>query len=252
MRRADVPDPSASPPSAIVADHPNLLLAVGRLRRLQWLWAVLFAALGGLALASAGLERPLVPLTWIAIAALLVRRPEPLLLALVASAWGLSMVFLVPGVRLVLGGDPISRLFSTGAIELIAMAVVRILLLVTAWNQFLFYRLLYGTQGAAGLDPSLAPIPAVLPNPSDRTAISARMIGFLALMASLASVPLAGATAGLSFLSLAYGGSVLAVGLGLGSAFVPTHRRTMALWGVGLGCAALLATLLIGRALYAG
>jgi hypothetical protein len=162
------------------------------------------------------------------------------------------MVFLVPGVRLILGGDPISRLFSSGTVELVAMAVVRILLLVTAWNQFMFYRLLYGTEGAAGLDASLPAIPAVLPNPSDRTAISARFLGFLALMASLASVPLAGATAGLSFLSVAYGGSVLAVGLGLGSAFVPTRRRTMALWGVGLGCAALLAALLVGRALYSG
>ncbi len=238
--------------ASLPADHPNLLLAVGRLRRLQWLWAVLFGALGGLALASTGLRQPLIPLTWITIAALLVIRPEPILLALVASAWGLSMVFLVPGVRLVLGGDPISRLFSAGALELAAMAVVRILLLVTAWNQFLFYRLLYGTEGAAGLDPSLAPIPAVLPNPSDRTAISARLLGFLALMASLASVPLAGAEAGLSFLAFAHGGSVLAIGLGLGSAFVRTRRRTMAVWGVGLGSAALLSALLIGKALYAG
>ena len=240
---------AVSPPAA---DHPNLLVAVGRLRRLQWMWAVLFGALGGLALASAGLHQPLIPLTWITIAALLVLRPEPLFLALVASAWGLSMVFLVPGVRLMLGGDPISRLFASGTVELVAMAIVRILLLVTAWNQFLFYRLLYGTQGAAGLDPSLAPVPAVLPNPSDRTAITARLLGFLALMASLASVPLAGGAAGLSSLSLAYGGSVLSVGLGLGSALVPTRRRTMALWGVGLGCAAMLAALLIGRALYAG
>ena len=151
-----------------------------------------------------------------------------------------------------LGGDPISRLFTAGTLELVATVVVRILLLITAWNQFHFYRLLYGTEGAAGLDPSMSPIPAVLPNPSDRAAITARLLGFLALMASLASVPLADASAGLSFLALAYGGSVLAVGLGLGSAFVPTHRRTMALWGVGLGCVALLAALLVGRALYPG
>jgi len=239
-------------PASLPADHPSFLLAVGRLRRLQWLWAALFGALGGVALASTGLRQPLIPLTWITIAVLLVIRPEPLLLALVASTWGLSMVFLIPGVRLALGGDPISRLFTAGTLELVATVVVRILLLITAWNQFHFYRLLYGTEGAAGLDPSMSPIPAVLPNPSDRAAITARLLGFLALMASLASVPLADASAGLSFLALAYGGSVLAVGLGLGSAFVPTHRRTMALWGVGLGCVALLAALLVGRALYPG
>ena len=234
------------------ADHPNLLLAVGRLRRLQWLWAILFGALGGLALASGGLRQPLLPLAWITIAILLVIRPEPLILALVAAAWGLSMIFLIPGAQLVLGGDPISRLLSTGVLETVAMAVVRILLLISAWNQFLFYRLLYGTEGAAGLDPSLPPVPAVLPNPSDRTAVVARLSGFFGVIASLAGVPLADTTTGASFLALAYGGAVLAVGLGLGSAFLPTRRRAMALWGVGLGCAALLLALLIGRALYPG
>jgi hypothetical protein len=226
------------------------VLAVGRLRRLERLWAVLFGALWALALASSGWRQPILPLVWIAIAFLLIIRTEPILLALVAAAWGLSMVFLVPGARLVLGGDPVLRLFSTGVVELLAMTIVRILLLVTAWNQFLLYRLLYGTEGGSGLDPSMPPIPTVLPNPSDRTAVLARLLGFLATMASLASVPLAGSPAGPSMLALAYGGSVFAVGLGLGSAFVPTHRRAMALWGVGLGCAALLALLLVGRALY--
>jgi len=245
-----VPDPVASAPSAPTIDHPNLLLAVGRLRRLQVAWAILFAGLGGLALASGGLTQPMVPLTWIIIAVLLLSRPEPLFLALVSAAWGLSMIFLVPGARLVLGGDPISRIFATDVAETLAMAVVRLVLLIAAWNQFLFYRLLYGTEGAAGLDPSLAPVPPVLPNSSDGTAILARLAGFVAVMASLASVPLADSAAGALLLGLSYGGTTLAVGLGLGSAFVPTQRRSIALWGVALGCAGLVLALLIGRALY--
>ena len=242
----------ASAPSAPPVDHPNLLLAVSRLRRMQIAWAILFAGLGGLALASGGLAQPIVPLTWIIIAVLLMARPEPLILALVSAAWGLSMIFLVPGARLALGGDPISRIFATDVVETLAIAVVRLVLLVAAWNQFLFYRLLYGTEGAAGLDPSLPPIPAVLANPGDRTAILARLAGFLAVMASLASVPLVDSPAGALLLGLAYSSAVLAVGLGLGSAFVPTRRRAVALTGIGFGCAALVAALLIGRALYPG
>jgi hypothetical protein len=72
----------ASPP----LDHPNLLLAVGRLRRFQWVWAVLFAGLGGLALASSGIRQPFLPLTWITIAAILVAGPQPIS-CLVAVAW---------------------------------------------------------------------------------------------------------------------------------------------------------------------
>jgi hypothetical protein len=50
----------------------------------------------------------------------------------------------------------------------------------------------------------------------------------------------------------AYGAAVFAVGLGLGAAFVPTDRRGMALTGAVLGCLALLAALLVGRALGPG
>jgi hypothetical protein len=229
-------------------DHPNLRLAVGRLRRLQWVWAVLFAGLGGLALASSGFYQPFLPLTWIALAALLVTRPQPILLSLVAVAWGFSLLFLIPGVAQAVGTDPITRLLGGGTVEVAALAIVRVILLMTAWNQFLFYRLLYGTQGAHGLDPSLAPIPAVIANPSDRVAVWSRLLGFLGLMASLLSIPLAGATARGAMLGASYAGSVFAVGLGLGAAFVPTSRRAMALTGVFLGCLALLAALLVGRA----
>jgi hypothetical protein len=238
-----------APSAAAPVDHPNLILAVGRLRRLQWIWALLFAGLGGLALASTRFTEPFLPLTWITIAALLVPTPQPIFLSLVAVAWGFSLIFLVPGIAQTLGTDPITRLLGSGAVEIAASAIVRLILLVTAWNQFLFYRLLYGTQGAAGLDPSLAPIPSVIPNPSDRVAVWARLLGFLGLMAAVLSVPLSSASLRLAVLGAAYSGAVFAVGLGLGAAFVPTTRRSMALTGVALGCASLLAALLVGRTL---
>lgn len=239
-------------PAMTTVDHPNLLLAIGRLRRMQWVWAVLFAGLGGLALASTGLDQPFLPLTWIAIAAILVAAPQPIYLSLVAVAWGFSLIFLIPGISQTIGADPITRLLGGGPVEVVALAVVRLVLLVTAWNQFIFYRLLYGTQGAAGLEPSLAPIPSVIPNPSDRVAVWARLVGFLGLMAAVAAIPLSSATLRVNLLGAAYGGAVFAVGLGLGAAFVPTDRRGMALTGAVLGCLALLAALLVGRALGPG
>lgn len=240
------------PPAPIPADHPNLALAVGRLRRLQWLWAALCATLGALALAGVGLRQPILGIVWITIAGLLAWRVQPILLALLAVAWGFSMILLVPGVQDLLGADPISRLFGGSTIEVLVLALVRILLLVTAWNQFLFYRMLYGTSGAAGLDESLPAIPAVIPNPSDIVAHLARLIGFLGVIAALAAVPLSGAPLAIHLLPLAYGLSVFAVGLGLGAAFTPTTRRTSALIGVGLGCLAILVALLVGRALFSG
>lgn len=249
-RKADSRPVGPTAPPAAAADHPNLLQAVGRLRRLQWLWAALFAALGGLTLAATRGTWPMLPLIWLAIAALLAGGPQPLALALVAVAWGTSMIFLVPGVQAVLGGDPITSLLSGGAVEVAAQAIVRFLLLVTAWNQFLFYRMLYGTSAASGLDARLAPIPEVLKNPSDATALWSRVIGFAGVLSALTAVPLSGSGAGRIVLGLSYGCAVFAIGLGLGSAFVPTQRRGMALAGVVLGVGAMVTTLVVGRALY--
>jgi hypothetical protein len=226
-------------------------MAVGRLRRMQWVWAALLAGLGGLALADTGLKQPFLPLTWITIAALLAAGPQPLYLALVAVAWGFSLIFLIPGIAQTLGSDPITRLLGEGVVEGAAVAVVRVILLITAWNQFLFYRLLYGTQGAAGLDPSLPAIPPVIGNPADRVAVWARLLGFLGVMAAVVAIPISSQALRVNLLGASYCGAVFGVGLGLGAAFVPTQRRTMALTGVALGCLSLLAGLLVARALVA-
>ena len=235
------------PSSAAPADHPNLLVAVERLRRIQWVWAAVFALLGALALAAPA--QPFLPLTWAAIAVLLAIRPQPIFLSLVAVAWGLSLIFLVPGLPEAIGSDPVNRIFAGGPVEIVALAIVRLVLLITAWNQFLLFRLLYGTEEATGLDPSLPRIPPVTPNPSDRVAVWARLAGFLGLMAAVVAVPLSRGGWSAPLLGAAYSGAVFAVGLGLGAAFVPTHRRGMALTGVALGCLALLAALLVGRGL---
>jgi hypothetical protein len=83
-------------------------------------------------------------------------------------------------------------------------------------------------------------------------AVWARWLGFLGLMAAVVAIPLSGAMVRANLLAAAYSGAVFAVGLGLGAAFVPTHRRGMALTGVALGCLSLLAALLVGRALGVG
>lgn len=240
------------PPVPIAADHPNLTLALGRLRRLQWLWAALCGALGALALAGVGWRQPFPGFVWLVIAGLLVWRVQPILLALLAVAWGFSLILLVPGVQALIGADPITRLFGGSTVEILVLGLVRLLLLVTAWNQFLFYRMLYGTAGASGLDESLPAIPSVILNPSDSVAHLARLIGFLAVIAALAAIPLSAQPIAVQLLSLTFGLSIFAVGLGLGAAFTPTTRRTSALIGVGLGCLALLLALLIGRALFPG
>ncbi|HET7011880.1 MAG TPA: hypothetical protein VFI11_13970 [Anaerolineales bacterium] len=229
-------------------DHPNLLAAAARLRRLQWVWGLLAASLGGLALAGGGLARFGVALGWIILAALLVSRPQPLLLACVAVAFGFSLIFLIPGVDLVLGPDPLLDLLGGGLVGLIGMALVRVVLMATAWNQLFFYRLLYGTAGMSGLSPDLPVLPEVIANLSDRAAWVARLSGFVGLLLTLAAVPLRQSPALGQVLSVAYSLSVFAVGLGLGAAFSPTQRRSVALAGVALGMTTLVLSLLVGRA----
>ena len=235
-------------PVPLSTDHPNLQAASARLRRLQWVWGLLAAGLGGLGLATGGLERAGVTLGWIVLAALLVTQAQPIWLACVAVAFGFSLIFLIPGVDLVLGPDPLLALFGGGVVGILGMGLVRIVLMATAWNQLFFYRLLYGTAAMAGNDPDFPILPEVIVNISDRAAWAGRLTGFLGLLLVFVAVPLRQHPLLVHVISLAYSFSVFAVGLGLGAAFSPTHRRSVALAGVALGMTTLVLALLVGRA----
>jgi hypothetical protein len=234
-------------PKALPPDDPNLLIAANRLRSILRAWAVFFAIIGVVTLSVSFKSHPTASLPWLITAYLLVRGDQPSFLALAAVQWGLSLIILIPGTNEVFGFDLISFFMEGGSIEKIASTVVRLVLMVTLWNQFLFYRLLYGTADMGGLSESLAPLPEIIRNRSDSLAWIARFLGLLGILVSLAAIPLqrivwAGHTLGISFTI-----ALFAIGLGIGAAFSPTKRRTAALTGLGLGGLAFLGTLIIAR-----
>lgn len=228
-------------PATLSPADPNLQAAVGRLRRTQWAWAALLAALAALALASApsGVH-PLSALPWAAAAVLLALGPQPALLALVALLWALSLAALTPAARAALGPDPLGLIFGGGGIELVALAGVRLLLAVAAWNQFLFYRMLYGTAQASGLDPALPIVPEVVRNRSDSLALASMALGGLGLLSAWVGAAMLPASASAGARALGAGAAAFALGLGMGAAFSPTRRRGAALAGAGLGALAFL------------
>lgn len=221
-------------PHPLPPDHPNLLRAAQRLRRILLAWAFLFLGMSVLtALAQTG-RAAVSSLVWLAAAALLTLSPQPAYLGLVAVLWGFSLVGLNPQINQALAIDPIALLLNTDTTQQLALAIVRIVLLVMAWNQFLFYRMLYGTQDTAGLDPGLPAIPIVIPRGTDRLARAALGLAVIGMLGFLAAFLAQGRWAGLP-LSLAAGMATLAAGLGLGSAFSPTSRRATALAAIALG-----------------
>jgi hypothetical protein len=232
----------------LLPEDPNLRQAALRMRRTLWIWAALAAGMGILSAAPAGGGALVPALGWLAAAALMALLPQPALLALNAALWALSLLAWIPGVGAALGNDPLTVLLQPGAFESLGLAVVRLLLAATAWNQFLFYRMLYGTGRAAGLDADLPPIPEVIRNLSNRLAVAARALGAAALaVASISwAAPLslrpAGVQAGVVLASFA-------LGLGLGAAFSPTQRRAAALLGVGLAGIAIVVALAAGTTL---
>ncbi len=234
--------------TGLTSEHPNLRHAATRLRRTLWIWAALAAGMGLITAAPAGGAELVPALGWLAAAALMALFAQPVLLALTAVQWVLSLVAWIPGVARVAGADALTTLLQPGAFESAGLAIVRLLLAITAWNQFLFYRMLYGTGLAAGLDPNLPPIPEVVPNRTDAWALASRLLGGVALVAALAALGLSTPSrliviqAGLLLASLA-------LGLGLGAAFSPTTRRGAALLGAGFGGVGFVLALAAGAAL---
>jgi hypothetical protein len=229
----------------LTSEHPNLLHAATRLRRTLWIWAALAAGMGLLTAAPAGGGELVPAIGWFVAAMLMALFAQPVLLALTAVQWALSLVAWIPGVARVTGGDALTTLLQPGAFESAGLAIVRVLLAVTAWNQFLFYRMLYGTGKAAGLDPNLPPIPEVVANRTDAWALASRLLGAVAIVAALAALGMSTPSrliviqAGLLLASLA-------LGLGLGAAFSPTTRRGAALLGAGLGGVGFVLALAVG------
>jgi hypothetical protein len=233
----------------LAEDNPNLLMARRRLLRTQRLWALLLGAMGVLSYGLLRFHFPLAFLPWVVAAVLVALKAEPIALALTGLLWGLSLANLNPGVAALLGPDPLTLLFGSGTLELIVIVLIRLVIVVTALNQFFMYRMLYGTEGMSGLDPDLADIPMVISNRSNAYALISRALGILSLAGNLAAAALMETNLGLQVLGLSVACGVFAIGLGLGSAFSPTQRRGAALMGIGFGAVAYLMAIAIGRVL---
>jgi len=230
-------------------DDPNLQQASHRLQRTLRIWSLLFAAMGLLLFGTLRAQYPTASFIWFGSAAMLLFSRQPVLLALVAIQWGMSLITLIPGVAQITGPDPLSYLFDTGTLETLVLVGVRLVMVVTAVNQFLFYRMLYGTESIRDLHPDLAPIPEMIPNRTGQIAITGRLLGFLGILLTLLSVPMASRGMNTDFLNLALGSSTIAMGFGLGAAFSPTTYRGTALTAVVLGGFAFMLTILIARIL---
>ena len=235
-------------PDTLPPDHPNLVHATARLRRNLWVWAGLFLAMAGLVYATLGPAHLLRVAPWLAAAILLALGRQPAYLALVSIFWGLTLINLVPGSEAALGANPLAASLGSEPLEILGYAIIQAIMMVTSWNQFMFYRMLYGTQGATGLDPDSPLIPEVIPNRTDRLAWSARLLGVASLIAAISAIPLA-RTGGFAWaVEAGLGLSVFAIGLGLGSAYSPTRKRSRALVGILLGAVGFAICLAVNQA----
>lgn len=228
-----------SMPKTLSTRDPNLLASVGRLRRAQQLWGVLLIALGVLTELAATSAHPVAGLPFIAIGLLAFRWAEPALLATVATLVAFSIVPTINPRITILGPDPLTSVASLSLVELVAYVIGKSLIVLTAANQFFLYRFLYGSEQATSDDPTQAIIPPMVPNRTDGLARWARALALTGLAGAVAALALSAVgPAGFTPQLLAeIAGSlvVVAVGLGLGSAFSPTDERQAALTGVGLG-----------------
>lgn len=196
------------------------------------------------------LTHPFSALPWTVALVLLAFGRQPAYLALLTLLWGLSLIRLVPGIAVVFGADPLNGLFGGSVIEMIALVIARLLLMITAWNQFMFYRLLYGTAGASGLSSDLPPIPEIIPNHSRRLAWWGRLVGFLALLLVLTALSLNSSQWSTWLVQAAFEGAILALGLGLGAAFSPIKQRGVAIGAIGLGVFAFWGAIGAGRIMF--
>ncbi len=228
---------------------PNLQQATGRLQRIEWIWAALFLGMAILTWFTLGQSFPLNPIPWLITALIMTVSTQPAALAMVAVIWVLSLISIMPGFALVFGPDPISEVFSGGTIEVIGRAAIRVILAITAWNQFMLYRMLYGTKGASGLPENAADIPEMIPNRTRWYALGSLATGLVGVLAGLVSLLPALNQSSLLLVQSAYNFSLLAIGAGLGVSFSPTKHRRIALIGLLAGAVAFIAAMAAGSLL---
>ena len=234
-------------PKALPLDHPNILLAANRFRRIAYAWAGLSFIIGLTTFRMLGASFPFAAIPWFICALLLVSIQQPSSLAFVAVLWGTSILHLLPGMSALVGPDPLTVMFDISTIEKITFAVVRILLLLMAWNQFMFYRMLYGTGRFSGLPEDFPAIPEVILNRNDSLARIALAGGIIALLAVWGAGLIANERLALHLIAIAYICVILSIGLGLGAIYSPTNRRKNALSAIGLGLLSFLSMLLVAR-----
>lgn len=237
-------------PDTLPPETPNLRVAVGRLRRTLWVWAALFAALAGLqwfALQRAPDPVALIDALGLLLVALVIALDaQPAYLALVAVVWGVSLVRLLPGVAAAFGPDVLVALVGDSLLEQLAAAIARLLLMITAWNQFMLFRLLYGTAQFHGTDPQAPIIPEVIRNRAPRLAAAGRWMAAAALALALGAIPLVDPAARAILLHSALLLATVALGLGVGAAFSPLPRRAPAMQTIVMASAAYVLALLVG------
>jgi hypothetical protein len=226
-------------PRTLSVKDPNLIAAVARLQRTQQLWGVLMIALGIVTEFAATSAHPIAGLAFIAVGLLAFRWAEPALLATIATVIAFSIVPTINPRLTILGPDPLRQVAALSLLELTALIVGKGLIVLTTANQFFVYRFLYGTARASSEDPSLALIPAMVPNRTNGLARSARWMGLISLVLALvaAGFLLVAPDAFQTQLLAEASGTlaVMAIGLGLGCAFSPTDERLPALASLGLG-----------------
>ncbi|MCC6190158.1 MAG: hypothetical protein IT318_14085 [Anaerolineales bacterium] len=239
-------------PKKLSKTDPALLAAVARLRRAQQLWGALLIALGTVTELAATSEHPVAGIPFILIGLLAFRWADPALLAAIAALMAFSIVPTLNPRLTILGPDPAVQMMALSTIEQVALVAGKVIVVLTAANQFFLYRFLYGTERATSDVPDQDIIPPMVPNRTDGLSRWARLIALVGIALGAAALYLAGMDplVYLPKVLAEMGGSlaIMAIGIGLGCAFSPTDERPAALTGVAVGLGAyVLAALALFR-----
>ena len=236
-------------PKTLSTQDANLVKAVERNARSLNLWGVLLIAAGAVTQFAVWDSHPVAGFPLMAIGAACLIWKDPALFAAVGTIVAFSIPASLNARVSLLGPDPLAQLTDLNAIERVAIALGKVLIALTAGNQFLMFRLLYGTARATSDDANLPLIPAMVPNRTDRIARWARTLGIAGGIAALLGWLLLAVdpAAFLTRVAAELGGSLgaVAAGLGGGAAFSPTEEREAALFGVSLGLVAFVAAAIL-------